>query len=128
MIGREHEMPLARQAAILILGRSGLHCRLRPVAPADLAVMRRIGELHLDYPFTGGRMLRDLLCGEGIAIGRQRVATMRKRMGVEAIYRRPNTSKPEPGHKIYSYLLRKLAVERPNQVRAMDIGVPQQAA
>jgi putative transposase len=66
-------------------------------------------------------MLRDLLRGEGIAIGRQRVATMMKRMGIAALYRRPNTSKPAPGHKIYAYLLRGLAVERPNQVWAMDI-------
>jgi putative transposase len=91
------------------------------VSPADLAVMRRIDELHLDYPFAGSRMLRDLLRGEGVEIGRQRVATMMKRMGIAAIYRRPNTSKPAPGHKIYPYLLRSLAVERPNQVWAMDI-------
>ena len=88
---------------------------------ADLAIMRRIDELHLDYPFAGSRMLRDLLRGEGIAIGRERVATMMRRMGIEAIYRRPNTSKPAPGHKIYPYLLRGLAVERANQVWAMDI-------
>ncbi len=88
---------------------------------ADLAIMRRIDELHLDYPFAGSRMLRDLLRGEGIAIGRERVATMMRRMGIEALYRRPNTSKPAAGHKIYPYLLRGLAVERPNQVWAMDI-------
>ena len=83
--------------------------------------MRRIDELHLDYPFAGSRMLRDLLRGEGVAIGRQHVATLMRRMGIEAIYRRPNTSKPAPGHKIYPYLLRGLTVERPNQVWAMDI-------
>src|SRR5258706_6699533 len=66
-------------------------------------------------------MLRDLLRGEDVEIGRQRVATMMKRMAIEAIYRRPNTSKPAPGHKIYPYLLRGLAIERPNQVWAMDI-------
>ena len=121
MIEREHELPLTRQAAILKLSRGSLYYRPRPVTPADLAVMRRIDELHLDSPFAGSRMLRDLLRGEGIAIGRQRVATMMKRMGIAAIYRRPNTSKPAPGHKIYPYLLRSLAVERPNQVWAMDI-------
>ena len=121
MIEREHELPLTRQAAILKLSRGSLYYRPRPVTPADLAVMRRIDELHLDYPFAGSRMLRDLLRGEGIAIGRQRVATMMKRMGIAAIYRRPNTSKPAPGHEIYPYLLRSLAVERPNQVWAMDI-------
>jgi len=83
--------------------------------------MRRLDELHLDYPFAGSRMLRDLLRGEGIAIGRQRVAGMMRRMGIAALYRRPNTSKPAPGHKIYPYLLRSVAVERPNQVWAMDI-------
>jgi len=121
MIEREHELPLTRQAAILKLSRGSLYYRPRPVTPADLAVMRRIDELHLDSPFAGSRMLRDLLRGEGIAIGRQRVATMMKRMGIAAIYRRPNTSKPAPGHEIYPYLLRSLAVERPNQVWAMDI-------
>ena len=121
MIDREHALPLTRQAALLKLSRSGLYYRARPVAPGDLAVMRRIDELHLDYPFAGSRMLRDLLRGEGIAIGRQRVAGMMRRMGIAALYRRPNTSKPAPGHKIYPYLLRSVAVERPNQVWAMDI-------
>jgi len=121
MIARGHALALTRQAAALKLSRSGLYYRARPVAPADLAVMRRIDELHLDYPFAGSRMLRDLLRGEGIEIGREHVATMMKRMGIEAIYRRPNTSKPAPGLKIYPYLLRKLAVVRPNQVWAMDI-------
>jgi putative transposase len=121
MIDREHELPLARQAALLKLSRSGLYYQARPVSPVDLAVMGRIDKLHLDYPFAGSRMLRDLLRGEGIEIGRQRVATMMKRMAIEAIYRRPNTSKPAPGHKIYPYLLRSVAVERVNQVWAMDI-------
>jgi putative transposase len=121
MIDREHDLPLTRQASILKLSRSGLYYRPRPVPPADLAVMRRIDELHLDYPFAGSRMLRDLLRGEGAATGRERVATMMKRMGITALYRRPNTSKPAPGHKIYPYLLRSVAVERPNQAWAMDI-------
>ena len=88
---------------------------------ADLAIMRRIDELHLDYPFAGSRMLRDLLRGEGVAIGRERVASMMRRMRIEALYRRPNTSKPAAGHKICPYLLRGLEVVRPNQVWAMDI-------
>jgi putative transposase len=121
MIDREHALPLTRQATLLKLSRGSLYYQARPVSPADLAIMRRIDELHLDYPFAGSRMLRDLLRGEGVAIGRQRVATMMKRMAIEALYRRPNTSKPEPGHKIYPYLLRAITVERPNQVWAMDI-------
>ena len=88
MIDREHALPLTRQAEVLKLSRSGLYYRPRPVAAADLAVMRRIDELHLDYPFAGSRMLRDLLRGEGVRIGRQRVATMMKRMGIQALYRR----------------------------------------
>jgi hypothetical protein len=67
------------------------------VTPTDLAVMRRTDELHLDYPFAGSRMLRDLLRGAGVEIGRGRVATMMKRMGIAALYRRPNTSKLAPG-------------------------------
>ena len=116
MIERGHALPLTRQAEVLKLSRSSLYYRPRPVSAADLAVMRRIDELHLDYPFAGSGMLRDLLRGEGVAIGRQRVATMMKRMGIQALYRRPNTSKPAPGHKIYPYLLRGVAVGRPNQV------------
>ena len=93
----------------------------RPVPPARLVIMRRIDELHLEYPFAGSRMLRDLLRREGITIGRLAVATLMRRMSIEALYRRPNTSKPAPGHKIYPYLLRNLVVDRPNQVWAMDI-------
>jgi putative transposase len=121
MIDRDHELALTRQAKILKLSRSGLYYRPRPVPPADLVIMRRIDELHLDYPFAGSRMLRDLLRAEDVAIGRQRVTTMMKRMGIAALYRRPNTSKPAPGHKVYPYLLHGAAVNRPNQVWAMDI-------
>jgi putative transposase len=121
MIDREHELPLARQAALLKLSRGSLYYKGRPVSPANLAIMRRIDELHLEYPFAGSRMLRDLLRGEGVVIGRERVTGMMRRMGIAAIYRRPNTSKPSPGHKIYPYLLRGLVVDRPNQVWAMDI-------
>jgi putative transposase len=91
------------------------------VPAADLAVMRRMDELHLEFPFAGSRMLRDLLNQEGTQIGRRHVATLMKRMGMEALYRKPNTSKPAPGHKIYPYLLRGVTVDRPNQVWAMDI-------
>src|SRR3954465_6777431 len=121
MINRNHRLPLVRQAELLKLSRSSLYYEPRPVSPADLAVMRRIDALHLDHPFAGSRMLRDLLRGEGVVIGRERVATMMRRMGIAALGRRPSTSKPAPGHKIYPYLLRGLTVERPNQVWAMDI-------
>jgi putative transposase len=121
MIDRSHELPLTRQAQVLKLSRGSLYYRPCPVSAPDLAIMRRIDELHLDYPFAGSRMLRDLLRGEGVQIGRAHVITLMKRMGVEAIYRRPNTSKPAPGHKIHPYLLRALTVDRPDQVWAMDI-------
>ncbi len=121
MIDAAHELPVTRQAKVLNISRGSVYYRPRPVSCADLAIMRRIDELHLDYPFAGSRLLRDILNREGTAIGRRHVATLMKRMGIEAIYRRPNTSKPAPGHKIYPYLLRGLKVERPNQVWAMDI-------
>jgi len=121
MIERGHDLPLGRQAERLGLSRSPLYYQPRPVPAAELAIMRRIDELHLDYPFAGSRMLRDLLRGEGMVIGRDLVATLMGRMGIEAIYRKPNTSKAAPGHKIYPYLLRGLAIERPNQVWSTDI-------
>ena len=83
--------------------------------------MRRMDELHLEYPFAGSRMLLDLLVAEGFTVGRPHVSTLMKRMGLEALYRKPNTSKPAPGHKIYPYLLRGMTIDRPNQVWAMDI-------
>lgn len=121
MIDRGHELPLTRQAAVLGISRGSLYYSACPVPAADLAIMRRIDELHLDYPFAGSRMLRDLLRGEGIAIGRGQVRTMMRRMAIEAVYRRPHTSKPADGHKVFPYLLRGMAIERPNQAWAMDI-------
>ena len=121
MIDRSHGLPITKQADVLGISRGSVYYLPRSISPADLAIMRRIDELHLEYPFAGSRMLRDLLRGEGIEIGRERVIGMMRRMGIHAIYRRPNTSKPAPGHKIYPYLLRDLKVERPNQVWAMDI-------
>ena len=121
MIDRDNVLPLTRQAGLLRLSRSSVYYLPRPVPPARLAIMRRIDELHLEHPFAGSRMLRDLLRREGITIGRLAVATLMRRMGIEALYQRPNTSKPAPGHKIYPYLLRNLVVDRPNQVWAMDI-------
>jgi putative transposase len=121
MIDRGHGLPLVRQAALLKPSRGSLYYEPRPVPAGELAIMRRIDALHLDHPFAGSRMLRDLLRGEGVVIGRERVATMMRRMGIAALGRRPSTSKPAPGHKIHPYLLRGLAVERPNQVWAMDI-------
>jgi putative transposase len=121
MIDRAHGLSVVKQAKALGISRGCVYYRPRPVSASDLATMRRMDELHLNYPFAGSRMLRDLLFGEGIRIGRRHVTTLMKRMGIESIYRRPNTSKPGPGHKIYPYLLRNLSITRPNQVWAMDI-------
>jgi len=121
MIDRSHDLPIARQAKALNISRSAVYYEPRPVSAEDLSIMRRIDELHLDYPFAGSRMLRAMLSREGVPIGRRHVATLMKRMGIEAIWRRPNTSKPAPGHKIYPYLLRAMKVERVDQVWAMDI-------
>jgi putative transposase len=121
MIDREHDLPLGRQAQLLKLSRSSIYYEPMPVPQGELATMRQIDELHLNYPFAGSRMLRDLLRADGVVIGREKVATLMRRMGIEAIYRRPNTSKPAAGHKIYPYLLRGMKIDRPNQVWAMDI-------
>ena len=121
MIDRSHELPLTGQAKALGISRGSVYYLPRPVPAATLAVMRRMDELHLEFPFAGSRMLRDLLNKGGVEIGRRHVATLMKRMGIEALYRKPNTSKPAPGHKIYPYLLRGMTIDRPNQVWAMDL-------
>jgi putative transposase len=121
MIDREHGLSIAKQAKALGISRGSVYHLPRPVPAADLAAMRRMDELHLEFPFAGSRMLRDLLNKEGVEIGRRRVATLMRRMGIEALYRKPDTSKPAPGHKVYPYPLRGLTIDRPNQVWAMDI-------
>src|SRR5438045_6104927 len=121
MIDRTQDLSITKQAKALGISRGRVYYLPRPVPTADLAIMRRMDELHLEFPFAGSRMLRDLLTQEGIDVGRRHVATLMKRMGLEALYRKPNTSKPAPGHKIYPYLLRGMTIDRPNQVWAMDI-------
>ena len=121
MIDRGHDLPLGRQAELLKLTRSSVYYEPRPMPAVELAIMRQLDGLHLDYPFAGSRMLRDLLRADGVVIGRELVATLMRRMGIEAIYRRPNTSKSVAGHKIYPYLLRGVKIDRPNQAWAMDI-------
>jgi putative transposase len=121
MIDPEHDLPIKQQAEVLEISRSTVYYEPRPISDEDLWLMRRIDELHLSYPFAGSRMLRDLLWQQGLEVGRRHVKTLMKRMGIEAIYRKPNTSKPAPGQRIYPYLLSGLAITRPNQVWAMDI-------
>ena len=120
MIERDHALPITRQASLLGMSRGSVYYLPRPTSAADLALMRRIDELHLEYPFMGARMLRRQLQREGVAVGRRHIATLMQRMGIEALAPQPGTSKRAPGHKIYPYLLRKLAVLRSNQVWALD--------
>ncbi|WP_156948675.1 IS3 family transposase [Bradyrhizobium sp. WSM1417] len=121
MIDREHDLSITKQAEILQISRGSVYYLPRPVPDADLAIMRRLDWLHLEFPFAGSRMLRGLLAAEGCKIGRRHVKTLMRRMGIEALYRRPRTTKPEPGHKIHPYLLRGMEITRPNQVWAMDV-------
>lgn len=121
MIDRGHELSITRQAKALGISRSIVYYLPQPASAADLVLMRRIDELHLDYPFAGSRMLQKLLKREGFEAGRLHVRTLMKRMGMTALYRKPRTSKPGDGHKIYPYLLRGLAVTRPDQVWATDL-------
>ncbi len=121
MIDRDHDLPLTRQAQALGISRGSVYSLPTPMSERDLALMRRIDELHLDRPFAGARMLRDLLNAEGFPVGRKHVSTLMRRMGTEALYRKPNTSRRHRAHPIYPYLLRGLAIDRLNQVWAMDI-------
>ena len=121
MIDRKHDLPIIKQAEVLRISRGSVYYLPRPVSEADLAIMRRLDRLHLEFPFAGARMLQGLLSADGCKIGRRHVKTLMRRMGIEALYRRPRTTKPEPGHKIYPYLLRGIEITRPNQVWAMDI-------
>jgi putative transposase len=121
MIDRTHKLPVVRQCEILQLARSSAYYTPKPTSPEDLALMRRIDELHLDYPFAGSRMLRDLLRNEGGSVGRKRVRRLMQQMGIEALYQKPNTSRRHAAHPIYPYLLRNLSIDRPNHVWATDI-------
>ena len=121
MIDRDHTLALKRQAELLGISRGTIYYQPMPVSDDDLALMRRIDELHLQHPFAGSRMLRDLLRLDGVSVGRRPVATLMRRMGLEALYRRPNTSRKNPAHPVFPYLLRGLAIERANDVWALDI-------
>ena len=121
MIDRNHSLPINRQAEAVGISRGSVYYQPRPVSEYDQGLMNRIDRLHLDYPFAGSRMVQNLLNQEGYRIGRKHVATLMKRMGIEALYRKPRTTKPATGHKVHPYLLRNLTVTRPNQVWAMDI-------
>jgi putative transposase len=121
MIATDHPLPIRRQAELLELSRSAVYYRAVPVSNDDLTLMRRIDELHLEHPFAGSRMLKRLLRDEGRDVGRCHVRTLMRRMGIEAIYRRPRTSQRHPDNRVFPYLLRGQVIDRPNQVWALDI-------
>jgi len=121
MIDRTHPLPVTRQAELAGVSRGSVYYRPEPISLANLGLMRRIDELHLEHPFAGARMLRDMLRLEGLDVGRRHVATLMRRMGIEALYRKPNTSRRDAKDRVYPYLLTGLAIERANQVWALDI-------
>jgi len=122
MITREHpELSLSRQCEVLSISRSSFYYALKGESPSSLALMRRIDELFLKYPFYGSRQMVRQLRRDGIVVGRHRVRRLMRLMGLEAIYQAPRTSAPHPAHRIYPYLLKGMAIERPNQVWCADI-------
>ena len=121
MIDRQHALPISRQVKVLGISRGSFYYLPCLVSESDQQLMKRMDQLHLELPFAGARMLRDLLRQEGFKVGRKHVSTLMKKMSIEAMYRRPRTTKPKAGRTIYPYLLRHLSVTHPNQVWAMDI-------
>jgi len=121
MIDRTHPLSLTKQAAALGISRGSLYYQPQPVSERDQKLMNRIDRLHLECPFAGARMLRDLLNAEGFKVGRKHVASLMRKMGIEALYRKPKTTQRHPEHRVYPYRLRGLTIDRPNQVWAMDI-------
>jgi putative transposase len=122
MIDRAHSMPITKQCRILELSRSSVYYRAVPIPEADLALMRRIDEIHLKLPFYGSRKIRDLLQRDGYKVNRKKVQRLMRLMGISALYpKKRRTSLPAEGHRIYPYLLRDLVIDRPNQVWCADI-------
>ena len=121
MIDRQHPLPVTRQCRLVAVARSSVYYSPRPLPAGTLALMRQLDELHLLHPFAGSRMLRDLLRLQGVRVGRKHVATLLRRLGMEALYRHPRTTQPHPGHQVFPYLLRAREVTLPNQVWAMDL-------
>jgi putative transposase len=121
MIDRKAKLSIKRQCALLKLPRSTAYYRPVEVSLANHELMQRIDKLHLDWPFAGSRMMRDFLKQDSYKVGRRHVRTLMRKMGIEVLYRKPNTSRRNRRSLIYPYLLRTLSVVRPNQVWAADI-------
>jgi putative transposase len=121
MIKREHALPLSQQCRLLNLSRSSLYYDAVAPGVRDLELMRLIDEIHLKWPFYGSRRIRDELKDLGHDVGRGHVGTLMRKMGLEAIYCKPRTTKPQPGNKTYPYLVRNMEILRANHVWAGDI-------
>jgi len=113
--------PVTYADQLLEIARSSVYAVPQPIAAAELTLMRQLDELHVQRPFAGSRLLRDLLRLRGVIVGRKHVATLMRRMRIEALYQRPRTTRPHPGHTVFPYLLRAREITAPNQVWAMDI-------
>ena len=120
MIDRDNELSISAQAKLLGISRGSVYYLPQGVSEAELALMRQIDELHLEHPFMGARQLVRQLRRLGFEVGRLHVRTLMLRMGIQAMAPQPGSSKPAPGHKVYPYLLRNVAVVRANQVWALD--------
>lgn len=121
MMDRSHTLPVTKQAKALRISRGSVYYRPKPISEDDQGLMTRMDRLHMEWPFAGARMLRDLLRQEGFTVGRKHVATLMRRMGLEALYQKPRTTQRQPAHQVYPYLLRHLAITRVNHVWAMDV-------
>jgi putative transposase len=121
MIDRENDLSLTRQAEILNLSRGSLYYQAKEISALDLELMRRIDRLHLEYPFAGAQMLRDMLKMNGYRVGRRHVARLMRLLGIEALYRKKSTSRRNPEHPAFPYLLRNVVIEKPNHVWCADI-------
>src|SRR5690242_11119195 len=115
MIDRRHDLSIVKQAEVLNISRGSVYYLPRPVSETDLAIMRRLDRLHLEYPFAGSRMLRGLLVAEGCKIGRRHVRTLMRRMGIEALYRRSEEHTSELQSHVN--LVCRLLLEKKNRMR-----------
>jgi putative transposase len=120
-VNPDGELSVRRQCEILALNRSGLYYERVGPGAEELELMRRIDELHLEFPFFGSRRMSRELRSKGMVVNRKRVQRLMRIMGLEALAPKPNTSKPSPEHPVFPYLLRNLSIHRPNQVWATDI-------
>ena len=128
MIDKTHQLSVRQQSQLIQINRSTLYYKPKEISSTDLSLMRLIDEIHIDYPFMGSRMIRDMLQRQGHQIGRRKVRRLMRLMRIHALYPKPNTSKPNLAHRIFPYLLKNMVIDHSNQVWCTDISVPQQAA